>query len=48
MRAIRVRNPMKLILAVPIAMTESLAATREQPNELMCLENYELFGGIGF
>ena len=42
------RNPMKLILAVSIAMTESLAAMREEANELVCLEDYELFGGIGF
>lgn len=48
LRATRMRNPKKLILAVPVAPTESLAAMREEADEVVCLEDHELFGAIGF
>jgi predicted phosphoribosyltransferase len=48
LHAIRIHNPMKLLLAAPVAPTESLAAMCEDANELVCLEDYELFGVLGF
>jgi putative phosphoribosyl transferase len=48
LRAIRMRNPKKLVLAVPVAPTESLVEMRQESDEVVCLEDYELFGAIGF
>jgi putative phosphoribosyl transferase len=47
LRATRMRNPKKLVLAVPVAPTESLAAMREEADEVICLEDHECFGAIG-
>lgn len=48
LRATRMRNPSSLVLAVPVAPTESLAALRREVDELICLENNENFGAIGY
>ena len=48
LRATRVRDPKKLILAVPVAPTDTIAALREEVDEIVCLEDYEVFGAIGF
>jgi len=48
LRATRARKPKTLVLAVPVAPTESLAAMREEADEVVCLEDYESFGAIGF
>jgi predicted phosphoribosyltransferase len=48
LRATRMRNPSGLVLAVPVAPTDSLAALRGEVDELICLENYENFGAIGY
>jgi putative phosphoribosyl transferase len=48
LRATRARQPKNLILAVPVAPTESLAAMQEEADEVVCLEDYESFGAIGF
>ena len=48
LRATRLRKPAKLVLAVPLAPTESLAAMREEADEVVCLEDHELFGAIGY
>jgi predicted phosphoribosyltransferase len=48
LRATRMRNPNKLVLAVPVAPRESLAALRADADEVICLEDYEFFGAIGF
>jgi predicted phosphoribosyltransferase len=48
LRATRTRNPQKLVLAVPVAPTESLHELREDADEVVCLEDYEAFGAIGF
>ena len=45
--ATRIRNPKRLILAVPVAPTESLATMRQEADEVVCIEDYELFGAIG-
>jgi putative phosphoribosyl transferase len=47
LRATRMRNPRKLVLAVPVAPTDTLAAMRREADEVVCLEDYELFGAIG-
>lgn len=47
LRATRMRNPKRLILAVPVAPTESLAAIRAETDEVVCLEDYSMFGAIG-
>lgn len=48
LRSVRARNPKKLVLAVPVAPTDSLAAMREEADVVVCLEDHELFGAIGF
>jgi putative phosphoribosyl transferase len=47
LRAVRARNPKTLVLAVPVAPTESLGALRQDVDDLVCLEDHELFGAIG-
>lgn len=48
LRATRMRNPRKLVLAVPVAPTDSLAALRDDADDIICLEDHEFFGAIGF
>lgn len=48
LRATRARKPKKLILAVPVAPTESLAVMRDEADEVVCLEDYEAFDAIGY
>jgi predicted phosphoribosyltransferase len=48
LRATRMRNPTRLVLAVPVAPTSSLADMQEEADEVVYLENYESFGAIGF
>ncbi|HMK78908.1 MAG TPA: phosphoribosyltransferase family protein [Xanthobacteraceae bacterium] len=47
LRATRARHPKRLVLAVPVAPTESLAAMREEADEVVCPESHEPFGAIG-
>jgi putative phosphoribosyl transferase len=47
LRATRLRKPRKLVLAIPVASTESLAAMRDEADEVVCLEDHELIGAIG-
>lgn len=47
LQAIRMRKPSKLVLAVPVAPTESLKGLRGEADEIICLEDYEDFGAIG-
>jgi putative phosphoribosyl transferase len=48
LRATRIRQPSKLVLAVPVAPTDSLVAMREEADDVICLEDHEFFGAIGF
>ena len=48
LRATRMRNPKKLVLAVPVAPSDSIVAMREEADEVICLEDHEFFGAIGF
>jgi predicted phosphoribosyltransferase len=46
--AARTRGPRKLILAVPVAPTDTLARMREIADDVVCLEPHDEFGAIGF
>jgi predicted phosphoribosyltransferase len=48
LRATRLRRPARLVLAVPVAPTDTLAALRDEADEVVCLEDYPAFGAIGF
>src|SRR5215470_4937835 len=48
LRAIRLRGPARLVLAVPVAATDTLAALREEADEVICPEHHVSFGAIGF
>lgn len=47
LRAIRMRQPNKLILAVPVGPTDTIEAMREEADEVLCLKIYEEFNAIG-
>jgi predicted phosphoribosyltransferase len=47
LRATRARHPGRLVLAVPVAPTDSLAAMREEADDVVCLESHDMFGAIG-
>jgi predicted phosphoribosyltransferase len=47
LRAIRVRKPRRLVLAVPVAPTSTLADLRNEADDIVCPEDYEDFGAIG-
>jgi predicted phosphoribosyltransferase len=48
LRATRMRQPEKLVLAVPVAPTDTLVAMRAEADEVVCLEDHEPFGAIGY
>ncbi len=47
LRASRMRNPKKLVLAVPVAPTDTVAELRSEADDVICLEDHEFFGAIG-
>jgi predicted phosphoribosyltransferase len=47
LRAIRTRKPRKLVLAVPVGPTSTLAELRDEADDIVCLEDHENFGAIG-
>jgi predicted phosphoribosyltransferase len=47
LQAVRLRKPSKLILAVPVAPTDTLRKLKGETDEIICLEDYENFGAIG-
>jgi predicted phosphoribosyltransferase len=47
LRAVRKQGPKKLVLAVPVAPTNSLLELREEADQIVCLEDYRTFGGVG-
>lgn len=47
LRAIRTRSPRRLVLAVPVAPTSTLADLQGEADEIVCLEDHEDFGAIG-
>ena len=48
LRGLRARRPKRLVLAVPVAPTDSLPMLRSEADEVICLEDHEFFGAIGF
>jgi putative phosphoribosyl transferase len=48
LRAVRARRPQKLVLAVPVAPPDTLAALESEVDEAICLETHANFGAIGF
>jgi len=48
LRVTRRRKPKKLVLAVPVAPTDTVVAMRQEADDVICLEEYELFGAIGY
>jgi putative phosphoribosyl transferase len=48
LRAIRLRAPARLVLAVPVAATDTLAALRTEADDVVCLEDHASFGAIGY
>jgi predicted phosphoribosyltransferase len=48
LRATRARRPRKLVLAVPVAPSETLAAMRAEADEVVCLHDEEDFGALGY
>jgi predicted phosphoribosyltransferase len=47
LQAIRMRKPSKLVLAVPVAPTDTLSKLQGEADDIVCLEDYENFGAIG-
>ena len=47
LQAARLRKPSKLVLAVPVAPTDTLRKLKGETDEIICLEDYENFGAIG-
>jgi putative phosphoribosyl transferase len=48
LRSVRKQKPEKLILAIPVAPTASLEELRGEADAIVCLEDYETFGAVGF
>ena len=47
LHALRARRPQKLVLAVPVAPTSTLVELQREADDIICLEDYEVFGAIG-
>jgi putative phosphoribosyl transferase len=47
LRATRLRDPKRLVLAVPVAPTESLAELRQEADDVVCLEHHDMFEALG-
>lgn len=47
LRALRRRHPRRLILAVPVGPTDTVAELAAEADEVVCLEPQQIFGGVG-
>jgi len=47
LRALRNRHPKRLVLATPVAPTDTIDALGREADEVVCLETHDLFGAIG-
>jgi len=47
LRETRKRNPQTLVLAVPVAPPATIASLRGEADEVVCLEEHELFAAVG-
>lgn len=48
LQAVRLRKPKMLILAVPVGPSDTIAAMQADADAVVCLEDHESFGAIGF
>ena len=46
-QALRRSHPKQVVLAVPVAPAQTLHRLRTEVDEVVCLETYESFGGVG-
>ena len=46
--AVRMRQPSALVLAVPVASTDTVERLRREVDDLVCLEAHSQFGAIGY
>jgi len=47
LRATRMRNPKRLVLAVPVAPTDTINELRSEADDVVCLEDLGCFGAMG-
>jgi predicted phosphoribosyltransferase len=47
LRALRSRQPRRLIVAVPVAARDMLATLQAEADQLVCLESHDDFGAVG-
>lgn len=47
LRALRTRRPKKLVMAVPVAPTDTLDALAAEADDVVCLEPHDMFGAVG-
>jgi predicted phosphoribosyltransferase len=47
LRAVRARRPKKLVLAIPVAEKDVQASLRPECDEVVCLEDHLVWGGVG-
>jgi predicted phosphoribosyltransferase len=47
LRALRMRSPGRLVMAVPVAPADTLADMAAEADDVVCLETPEIFGAIG-
>ena len=47
LRATRMRNPKRLVLAVPVAAADAIVELRGEADDIICLEDYEFLDAIG-
>lgn len=48
LRAVRAQRPARLVLAVPVAPTSTLGELKDEADDIVCLEEHEPFGAIGW
>jgi len=48
LKAVGAQKPKTLVLAVPVAPTSTIAELENEVDEMVCLEDHEDFGAIGF
>ena len=47
LRAVRQQNPAELVLAIPVAASDTLRDLRGEADAIVCLEDHKRFGAIG-
>jgi predicted phosphoribosyltransferase len=47
LQSVRRQKPRKVVLAVPVAPSDTIAELRREADEVVCLEAHDMFGAIG-